>query len=99
VSSPSCARCKTVIDGLAKLQAEGGHIQGDRIEIDSDDLCDCTDAKIRADYIVKMVSTQDAGAIVHAGGEVANKHGRERATTYVYTSWVGKGWIVVGEFT
>lgn len=99
VSSPSCQRCKAVIDGLARLQAQGGHIRGDRIVFDSDDLCDCTDAQVKADYIVKVVSTQDAGAIVHANGSVANAHGQERATTYVYTSWTGKGWTIVGEFT
>lgn len=96
VSAPSCVECNKVIDGLTKLNAEGGHIQGSRITINSIGMFDGT-GNLKADYIVKTVTTQDAGAIVHANGTTTDRSGRHRTTTYVYLSWISGGWKILGD--
>lgn len=98
ISASTCDACKTVIDGLLKLQKEGSHAKGGRIHLESGEICECTDTQVKAQHIVKVVDTQDAGAIVRPNGTTSDNFARHRITTYVYLSWLGKGWKVVGEF-
>jgi hypothetical protein len=95
VSAPTCVTCKKIIDGLTTLRAEGGHIQGDRLHLKSA-LLQSFIGKIKADYIVKVVATQEPGAIVRPTA-TTGRNQASTVTSYIYLAWLGS-WKVLGDF-
>jgi hypothetical protein len=95
ISAPSCVTCNKIIDGLTALQAEGGHVVGDRVRLDSA-ILQFFHGRIKADYIVKVETTQEPGAIAHPTA-TTDRNGRSEVTSYIYVSWIG-GWKILGDF-
>ena len=96
VGAATCEYCEKAIAGLEKVQAGGGHITGSRIRLDSSEL-QSFKGKIKADFIVKVASTQQAGAIVYPTA-TTDKTGLSHDVSFVYVSWVDRGWKVMGDF-
>jgi hypothetical protein len=95
VSAPTCATCKKIIGGLTTLREEGGHILGDRLRLKSALLQSFT-GKIKSDYIVKVVVTQEPGAIVHPTA-TTDRNATSTVTSFIYLSWIN-GWKILGDF-
>ena len=96
ISAPSCERCREVIDGLTKLRAKGGHTWGARGLVDSFQLFFGL-GKIKADYIVRVVVTQAAGGSVLPTATTSDVP-HATITSYIYESWLGGRWQIVGDF-
>ena len=98
VSAKSCQTCEKIITGLSNLIQSGGHVAGDRLNIQSSQILDSYKGKIESDYVVMIKTTQQPGAIVDSTGRTSNQHSLTHVTSYIYLSWLGVRWQVLGDF-
>jgi len=94
ISAPSCKSCKSSIDVLSRLRAEGGYVQGGRYRIDTvESLSGKGDVK--ADYVIKFEITQAPVVVVRPTATNTAAAKAQKVVSYVYVSWVADHWLII----
>lgn len=96
ISAPSCATCKEHIRSIDALADRGGHVEGARIQPKSVVISDRHEV-VKSDYVVKVVSSQQRGAIVSASGTRSATIPASAGSSYVLVSWARGTWWVIEE--
>jgi hypothetical protein len=94
ISAPSCAACRTDIDNLSKLEADGGHIKSGRLAINSTETVTGTGA-VKADYTVKFDLKQEPVVVVSPTATTTQVRTETNFVSYVYVSWDQGRWLVI----
>jgi hypothetical protein len=97
ISASTCEACQLDITQLEALAADGAHVRGGRTRIVSDRLV-TGDFTIKSDYVVEIVTHDDAIVIVRPTASPSTSvPGVERDKSLVFVSWLGGRWQIVGE--
>jgi hypothetical protein len=94
ISAPSCAACRTDIDNISKLEADGDYIKSGRLAINSTETVKGNGA-VKADYTVKFGLKQEPVVVVNPTATATQVRTETTFVSYVYVSWEQGRWLVI----
>lgn len=98
ITSPGCAACDRYINNLNDLQRRNGHVVGGRISVGKVSIAE-GHSLVKADVVIKVECSQTPTAVVVPSKvPSAQSTTSQRTTSFIYMSWRGSRWTVVGDF-
>jgi Family of unknown function (DUF6318) len=96
VSAATCDACSRLINEMTLVESAGGYSTGGRIAIT--DIAKAHGTLVSSEYVFQIRGTQSNEVVVHSAGAAASSYayGDDPVLNYLYVSWSGTGWTVLG---